>query len=146
MIMGKVRSLQEQQIKTWNDHDEASWISLFSPQATFSGPGGLHGSGTEMAKNVYHIWQDAFPDNQLKTRQIIDGEDAVVLEGVFEGTHTAALDVPSGSIPATGMRVTVPFVSVLGVAGDRFSSFTLYFDQLDLLTQLGAQAPAAATS
>ena len=50
MIMGNVRSLQEDQIRTWNDHDEASWVNLFSPEATFSGPGGVRGSGTEMAK------------------------------------------------------------------------------------------------
>jgi predicted ester cyclase len=139
--MGSVRSLQEDQIRTWNDHDEASWVDLFSPEATFSGPGGVRGSGTEMARMFYHIWQDTFPDNQLKTLQIIDGEDAVVLEGVFEGTHTAALNAPGGSIPATGKRVALPFVSVLGVAGDRFTNFAVYFDQMEFLTQLGlAQA------
>lgn len=140
--MSTVRSLQEDQIRIWNDHDEASWVDLFSPDATFSGPGGVHGSGTAMARNFYHIWQDAFPDHQLKTLQIIDGEDAVVLEGVFEGTHTAELNAPAGSIPATGRRVTVPFVSVLGVAGARFTSIAVYFDQVELLTQLGlAHAP-----
>ena len=135
--MGTVRSLQEDQIRIWNDHDEASWVDLFGPDATFSGPGGVHGSGTEMAKKFYHIWQDAFPDHHLKTLQIIDGENAVVLEGVFEGTHTAALNAPGGSIPATGRQVTVPFVSVLGVAGDRFTGIAVYFDQMELLTQLG---------
>jgi predicted ester cyclase len=137
MIMGNVRSLQEDQIRTWNDHDEASWVDLFSPEATFSGPGRVRGSGTEMARTFYHIWQDAFPDNQLKTLQIVDGEDAVVLEGVFEGTHTEALNALGGSILATGKRVAVPLVSVLGVAGGRFTSFAVYFDQMELLTQLG---------
>jgi predicted ester cyclase len=147
MIMGNVRSLQEDQIRTWNDHDEASWVNLFSPEATFSGPGGVRGSGTEMAKTFYHIWQDAFPDNQLKTLQIVDGEDAVVLEGVFEGTHTEALNAPGGSILATGKRVAVPLVSVLGVAGDRFTSFAVYFDQMELLIQLGlAEAPTMTPS
>jgi hypothetical protein len=56
---------------------------------------------------------------------------------VFEGTHTATLNAPGGSIPATGRRITVPFVSVLGVAGDRFTSIAVYFDQMELLTQLG---------
>lgn len=78
--MSSVRSLQEDQIRTWNEHDEASWVNLFTPEATFSAPGGVHGSGTEITKTFYHIWQDAFPDNQLKTLQIIDGADAVVLE------------------------------------------------------------------
>jgi predicted ester cyclase len=145
--MSSVRSLQEDQIRTWNDHDEASWLNLFSPEATFTAPGGVHGSGTEMARTIYHIWQDAFPDNQLKTLQIIDGEDAVVLEGVFEGTHTAAINTPSGSIPATGRHVAIPLTSVLKIAGDRFTSFAVYFDQMELLTQLGlAQAPTTPAS
>jgi hypothetical protein len=41
------------------------------------------------------------------------------------------------SIPATGKRVAVPFVSVLRVAGDRFTSFAVYFDHVEFLTQLG---------
>jgi hypothetical protein len=57
-----------------------------------------------------------------------------VLEAVFEGTHTAALDAPGGSIPATGRRAAIPFVTVSGVADDRFTSLALYFDQIDLLT------------
>ena len=135
--MGTTRSLLEDQVCTWNDHDEASWLDLFSPAATFSAPGGLRGSGTEMATTFYRVWQDAFPDNQLKTLRIVDGEDAVVLEGVFEGTHTAALDGPGGPVPATGKRVAVPFVSLLGVSGDRFTSFAVYFDEMEFLIQLG---------
>jgi hypothetical protein len=69
--------------------------------------------------------------------QIIDGEDVVVLDGVFGGTHTAVLNAPGGSIPATGRCVTIPFVSVLGAAGDRFTSIAVYFDQMQLLAQLG---------
>ena len=75
MIMGRIRSLQENQSRIWNDHDEASWVDLFSPKASLSGPGGVRGAGTEMARTFYRVWQDAFPDNQLKTFQIVDGED-----------------------------------------------------------------------
>ncbi len=61
---------------------------------------------------------------------------------VFGATHTAALDGPRGSIPATGKRVTVPFASLLGASGDRFTSFAVYFDQMEFLTELGlTQAP-----
>jgi hypothetical protein len=37
--------------------------------------------------------------------------------------------------------------AVLGVAGDRFTSFAVYFDQMELLTQLGlAPAPTMTPS
>jgi predicted ester cyclase len=146
-IMGSARTLEEENVRVWNDHDEASWVNHFRPDATFSAPGGVSGSGTEMARTFFHIWQDAFPDNQVKTARVVDGGDVVVLEAVFEGTHTAALDAPGGSIPATGRRAAIPFVTVSGVADDRFTSLALYFDQIDLLTQLGlAEAPASAPS
>jgi predicted ester cyclase len=100
-----------------------------------------------MARTFFHIWHDAFPDNQVETARVVDGGDVVVLEAVFEGTHTAALDAPDGSIPATGRRAAIPFVTVSGVADDRFTSLALYFDQIDLLTQLGlAEASASAPS
>jgi hypothetical protein len=35
------------------------------------------------------------------------------------------------------MRCSNLFVSVLGVAGDKFTSFAVCFDQMELLTQLG---------
>ncbi len=142
--MGTARDLLEANIRAWNDHDEASWTNQFSSDATFSGPGGVSGSGTEMARTFYHIWQDAFPDNQVRIVRIVDGGDAAVLEGVFEGAQTDALNAPGGSIPATGKRVAVPFVTVQSFAGDRFTTFALYFDQMELLTQLGLTQAAPA--
>ena len=142
--MGTVRGLQEAHVKAWNDHDEASWVETFSPGATLNGPGGVQGSGTDMVKTFYHLWQDAFPDNQARTVRIVDSGDAATLEAVFEGTHTGTLNAPGGAIPATGKRVALPFVTVAAVADDRFTSFALYFDQMELLSQLGlVETPAA---
>ena len=110
----------------------------------FRGPGGVSGSGTEMARTFYHLWQDAFPDNQVRIVRIVDGDDVAVLEAVFEGTQTDALNAPAGSIPATGKRVAIPFVTLQDFANDRFTTFALYFDQMELLTQLGL-TPATPT-
>ncbi len=142
--MGTAGDLQDANITAWNDHDEASWVDQFSPDATFRGPGGVSGSGTEMATTFYHLWQDAFPDNQVRIIRIVDGGDVAVMEAVFEGTQTDALDAPGGSIPATGKRVAIPFVTVQGFANDRFTTFALYFDQMELLTQLGLAKTASA--
>jgi hypothetical protein len=49
------RDLLETNIRAWNEHDEASWIDHFNPDATFNGPGGVSGSGTSMARTFYHI-------------------------------------------------------------------------------------------
>ena len=135
--MGTAGDLLGANIRAWNDHNEASWIDQFSPDAMFRGPGGVSGSGTEMARTFYHLWQDAFPDNQVRIVRIVNGDDVAVLEAVFEGTQTGALNAPAGSIPATGKRVAIPFVTLQDFANDRFTTFALYFDQMELLTQLG---------
>jgi predicted ester cyclase len=137
VIVGTAQDLLETNIRVWNEHDEASWIDHFNPDATFNGPGGVSGSGTEMARTFYHIWQDAFPDNQVRIARIVHDSDVAVLEAVFEGTQTDVLNAPGESIPATGKRVAIPFVAVYGFASDRFTTFALYFDQMELLTQLG---------
>jgi hypothetical protein len=64
-----------------------------------------------------------------------------VNEAVFEGTHTATLHGPGGDVPPTGRSVSVPFVNVCEVSADHFTDFTLYFDQVELMTQLGIGAP-----
>ena len=65
-----------------------------------------------------------------------DGENGT-LEAIFKGTHTGPLNAPSGTIPATGKAVEVPFVITMKAGGGKFTSFHLYFDQAELMTQLG---------
>ena len=134
------RELIELDLERWNAKDEAGWCRLFTEDATLAGPGGLRGSGPEIATTFYRLWQEAFPDNQCRLVRIVDGGSSGVLEAVFEGTHTETLHAPGGDIPATGRRVSVPFVNVCEFSGDRVSDFVLYFDQVELLTQLGLVA------
>lgn len=129
--------LIEKNLESWNAKDEAGWSALFAHDATLAGPGGLRGSGPEIVATFYRLWQEAFPDNRCRAVRVVDGGSLGVLEAVFEGTHTETLHAPSGDVPATGRRVSVPFVNVCEFAGDRYTDFVLYFDQVELLTQLG---------
>jgi steroid delta-isomerase-like uncharacterized protein len=131
------RELLEQNIEIWNAKDLARWRGLFADDATLSAPGGVSGTGPETVETFYRLWQEAFPDNRCRIVRIVDGGSNGVVEAVFEGTHTAPLSAPSGDVPATGRRVSVPFVNVVDVAGDRVTDFALYFDQVELMTQLG---------
>jgi predicted ester cyclase len=135
------RELMERNIERWNAHDEKGWSGLFADNATLAGPGGLRGSGAEIVTMFYGLWQQSFPDNQVRIVRVVADGGQVVNEAVFEGTHTATLSAPGGDVPPTGRSVSVPFVNVCEVSGDRFIDFTLYFDQLELMTQLGLGAP-----
>jgi steroid delta-isomerase-like uncharacterized protein len=134
--MGEARALQEQNIQHWNAHDSAAWVGDFSPDAKVVGPG-VGGSGTEMVKTFYSIWQDAFPDNEVQVINIFEDGGTTILQAEFHGTHTEAMNAPDQTIPASGRRVNIPFVTIDKVDGGKITEFTLYFDRAELLGQLG---------
>jgi hypothetical protein len=133
--MGEARTLLEQNIKTWNDHDSSGWVGDFSPDADLAAPG-VSGSGTDMVRMFYSIWQDAFPDNQVRVGAIFEDGATSILQADFVGTHTETLNTPDQSIPATGKRVSLPFVTLNKFAGGKVVNFALYFDRAELPVRL----------
>jgi predicted ester cyclase len=135
--MGDAKNLVESEVKAWNSHDRERWNADFADNAELRAPGGVSGSGREMAGRFYDIWHDGFPDNQVDQAIISEDGENGFLEAVFKGTHTGPLHAPSGTIPATGKRVEIPFVVTGKIAEGKFNSFHLYFDQAELVAQLG---------
>jgi predicted ester cyclase len=139
--MGDALRVLERGIEAWNAHDREGWTALFSEEASLSAPGGVAGSRADAARLFFSIWQDAFPDNQIETVTLVEAGHEAVLEGVFKGTHTGPLCPPGAEIPATGRSVAIPIANMNTVREGRFTSFRLYFDQVELLSQLGLAPP-----
>lgn len=72
--------------------------------------------------------------------------DVAVEEGTFRGTHHGVLHTPAGDIPPTGRPVTVGYIQVLRFRDGQHVSFSLLFDRLLMLEQLGLVPAPAATS
>jgi ketosteroid isomerase-like protein len=71
--------------------------------------------------------------------------DVAVEEGTFAGTHHGTLHSPAGDIAPTGRQVAVDYIHVLRYRDGKHVSFSLLFDRLAMLEQLGllpAPAPA----
>jgi SnoaL-like polyketide cyclase len=68
-----------------------------------------------------------------------------VQEFSFEGTHEDTLSSPAGDIPATHKRLNGRGVQIFRVEGDTVVDTRLYFDQVQVLTQLGLM-PEPATA
>jgi predicted ester cyclase len=83
------------------------------------------------------VFWDGFPDGRLELSGIQAEGSVVAAEGRFIGTHTGVLSTPAGDVPATGRPVDLRFMSSYQVRGDELASEHLYFDQADLLGQLG---------
>jgi steroid delta-isomerase-like uncharacterized protein len=134
--MGDARARLEQNIQHWNAHDSAAWVGDFSADAQVVAPG-ASGSGTEMVRTLYSTWQDAFPDNEVRVTDIFEDGATAILEAQFQGTQTGTMNAPDQTIPATGRRVNIPFVTINRFDGGKMTQFTLYFDRVELLGQLG---------
>jgi len=85
----------------------------------------------------------AFPDARYKLSWGVESGSRVALEGVYSATHTGTLRMPDGSeLAAIGRHVSVPFVALFDVQGDKIASHRAYWDVATVMAQLGL-APAA---
>ncbi len=60
------------------------------------------------------------------------------VEGRFVGTHKGDLQSPNGTIPASGNKLELRFADYFKVSGGKITEQRTYWDQIEMLTQLGA--------
>lgn len=81
---------------------------------------------------------DAFPDVRYEHLHSHESGNTALDEGFMVGTNTAPLPMPDGStIPATGKQIRMRGCDAITVEGGRVTEHRLYFDQMDMLGQLG---------
>jgi steroid delta-isomerase-like uncharacterized protein len=143
--MADPKQLAGRFVEAFNAHDEKALRALDTADSTLTAPGGAVMQGAQATSGYAMAWLNAFPDARLVIRNEIISGDTIVQEFTFEGTHTATLRAPTGDIPATNRRLSGRGVQVLKVRDGLIADTQLYFDQVDVLTQLGLMpAPAAA--
>jgi predicted ester cyclase len=124
-------------VEAFNAHDEAAIRELNAESAVVEAPGDVRVEGRDAATEYAMSWLRAFPDARLTvTNELVDG-NCVAQEFTFEGTHEGMLSSPAGDIPATHNRLNGRAVQVFAVKGDVVTDTRLYFDQVQVMTQLG---------
>ena len=137
---GDTRSLIERDIELWNARDREGWMSgMDLLRLETETPGGRL-AGREAAETMWSTWQEAFPDNRIETIAIHADERGGVHEFRAIGTHNGTLRSPAGEIPATGMSARMTMCGVYEIDDGKITSFHLYFDQAEMLRQLGMAA------
>lgn len=135
---GDTRSLIERGIELWNARDQEGWLAMLDlHRLDMQAPGGMRLAGREAAERLWSMWHDGFPDNRIEITAIHADDRGGVHEGRGIGTHTGTLRGPAGEIEATGRTVDLPFTGVYEFEEGKVTSFHLYFDQMQLLSQLG---------
>ncbi len=143
--MGDARQVGAQFVDAFNAHDEDRIRSLNAEHTVFEAPGDVRIEGREPATQYAMAWLRAFPDARLKVHNELQAGDWIVQEFTFEGTHEDTLSGPAGDIPATHRHLKGRGTQIMRVEGGVVTATRLYFDQVQVMTQLGLM-PEPATA
>jgi steroid delta-isomerase-like uncharacterized protein len=135
--MADVIELARRHDNAFNSRDADGRTAIEAPDIEFVMPG-MTLRGHEQVMPVVRAFWDALPDAEITAVDLVAVGNVVVAEGTIAGTHSGTFRTPQGEIPRTGNTVSLRYAAVKRFEGDRLVSEHLYFDQLELLQQLGA--------
>lgn len=137
-----IRTHIERGFDLFNEHDldiasdYAADAVEVTPLGTFTGRGAI-------AERYRELWT-TFTDARMEPTSWTVAGDTLVVEYTVTGTHSGPMTAPDGSqIPATGRRAEIRACSVVEARDGQTVSHRMYFDMLQMMTQLGlVPAPA----
>ena len=116
-----------------NAHDFDEAIGRFArPRYELLATGEVY-DGAEALAGFMNENVTAFPDFRYQPLKMHHGDDAIVVEGFFGGTHRGTWR----GLPATGRRVEFPMLIVFAFEGESMMGERIYFDLSTALRQLG---------
>jgi steroid delta-isomerase-like uncharacterized protein len=145
--MSEAKRVLEQAIEYWNAGDGEAWTALYTEDVVYEAPGGQRITGlADLKEKYFDALLTAAPDRVSRDVVLVADSEYVVEQARYVGTHTGPLRNPDGAeVPATGKSFDFPFVGIFQVRGGKIRSIRIYYDQLELLMQLGL-IPAAPTA
>jgi len=137
--VSEAKQVLEQAIDRWNAGDREGWAALYTDDVVYEAPGGARIEGlAELKEKYFDALLAAAPDRGSRDVFLVAEGDYVVEQARYTATHTGTLRSPDGTeVPATGKALDFPFVGVFRVEGGKISSIRLYYDQIEIFTQLG---------
>lgn len=146
--MGQPRELMDRATEAVLDGDLELLRDIYAPDVVATTPdeGELHGIDRFIEWNRTFV--GSFTDRRFDMLSACETTDCAIDQGDFIGTHTAPLLMPDGqTVPPTGKQIRVRAADVAVVKDGRIVRHDFYFDQLDMLVQLGLiEEPAGATT
>lgn len=131
------RELLVQFTEAFNAHDEEAIRSFYADNSVLEAPGDVRLEGPDQIVQFAMGWLNAFPDATVTVHNEVVAGEWVAHQFTFSGTHKETLMSPAGEIPATNRSVEGRGAELFRVQGGKVVEDHLYFDQVQLLTQLG---------
>jgi len=128
------------------DTGRTAFDEVFPADAVFVHPSTPVIGSAQVAELLATV-RAAFPDAKHTITRVLAADGFAALEGTWIGTHTAThtatLRTTHGEVPATGLRVSTPFASLVRVSGTHIGAVHVHTDQVSFAAQLGLlPAPA----
>ncbi|GAB2723919.1 nuclear transport factor 2 family protein [Kitasatospora kifunensis] len=120
------------------DKDVAGWVAAFTEDGTFTDmsiPATYRGPD-ELGQTV-EVYAKAFPDMHRELGQFYVTGDVVIVQLRLQGTHLGPLELPSGTVPATGKRMDAPCCDVFELVDGKIKRFDCYAEGSVIAAQLG---------
>jgi predicted ester cyclase len=141
--MPAAQEVATQFLEAFNAHDEERMRALNAEDGVIEAPGDVRVEGRDAVTAYAMGWLNAFSDARIDDHLDVAEGDWVVQRFTFEGTHDGVLASPAGEIPPTQRRFAGRGVQLVRVEGDTIAETHLYFDQVQVMTQLGLMPPTA---
>lgn len=132
----------ERTLRALNARDWATYGQLFADSLVTMAPGLPAPSiGREARVKYVQGIVGAFPDGRAEMKRCFAQGDWLCVELLWMGTHKGPMPGPGGkTIAPTNKPLRLPYVLVLKFEGGVVTEMNEYFDQLEILTQLGLVA------
>lgn len=125
-------------IEAFNKGDFDRLAALCSPDILYIEKGSNRtAKGVDQVLQVARDWKTAFPDIQGTIYASSSCGNNAVLEITWTGTNDGPIEMPNGSLPATGRSVEFDDAQVYEIENGLVKEFRNYGDFITMLTQLG---------
>ena len=136
--MGQARDVMDRLMAAMESKDKDALAGCYAADAVLDTPdqGEITGRAA-IADYYFHFWE-AMPDVRYEFVDKHEAGNVAIDEGFVTGTNTGALNLPTGgTLPPTGRQVRVRSCDVARVEAGVITAYRAYFDQMELLGQLG---------
>jgi steroid delta-isomerase-like uncharacterized protein len=131
-------SVASEMMEAFNKGDFDRIAALCSPDITYIEKGTNRSTkGIDEIMQVAHGWKAAFSDLHANISSDISCGNNVTLEITWTGTNDGPIELPGGTLPATGKSVEFDDAQVYEIENGLVKAFRNYGDFLTMLTQLG---------
>src|SRR3989475_3005545 len=125
--------LAKQNVEAFGKGDWASFKAPLSADAVYEELATQRRTqGPDAIVEISKGWREAFPDAKGTITKAVESGDTVVLEIIWEGTHTGELKSAMGPIAATYKKVKIPAGEGVTFKTDKIAGTQHYFHFMTL--------------